>query len=49
VLTFMIASSGLSLPEMVVLGRVLRPRLVVLFVSVTLLLYMLVGVGFLWL
>jgi uncharacterized membrane protein YraQ (UPF0718 family) len=49
VLTFMIASSGLSLPEMVVLGRVLRPRLVVLFVGATLLVYMLVGFGFLWL
>jgi uncharacterized membrane protein YraQ (UPF0718 family) len=48
VLTFMIASSGLSLPEMVVLGRVLRPRLVALFVGATLLVYMLVGFGFLW-
>jgi uncharacterized membrane protein YraQ (UPF0718 family) len=44
----MIASSGLSLPEMVVLGRVLRPRLVALFVGATLLVYMLVGFGFLW-
>jgi len=48
VLTFMIASSGLSLPEVVVLGRILRPRLVVLFVVATLLVYMLVGFGFLW-
>ncbi len=49
VLTFMIASSGLSLPEMVVLGRVLRPHVVVCFVGATLLVYMLVGTGFLWL
>jgi uncharacterized membrane protein YraQ (UPF0718 family) len=49
VLTFMIASSGLSLPEMVVLGRVLRPYVVVCFVGATLLVYMLVGIGFLWL
>jgi uncharacterized membrane protein YraQ (UPF0718 family) len=45
----MIASSGLSLPEMVVLGRVLRPHVVICFVGVTLLVYMLVGTGFLWL
>jgi len=49
VLTFMIASSGLSLPEMVVLGRVLRPYVVICFVGATLLVYMLVGTGFLWL
>src|SRR5438046_10194025 len=48
VLTFMIAASGLSLPEMVVLGRILRTRLVVLFVGATILVYMLVGFGFLW-
>jgi uncharacterized protein len=48
VLTFMIAASGLSLPEMVVLGRILRPPLVVLFVVATLATYMLVGFGFLW-
>ncbi len=48
VLTFMIAASGLSLPEMVILGRILRTRLVVLFVGATLLVYMLVGFGFLW-
>jgi uncharacterized membrane protein YraQ (UPF0718 family) len=48
VLTFMIAASGLSLPEIVVLGRILRTPLVVLFVSATLLIYMLVGFGFLW-
>lgn len=49
VLTFMIASSGLSLPEMVVLGRVLRPPVVALFVGATLLVYVLVGSGFVWL
>ncbi len=48
VLTFMIAASGLSLPEMVVLGRILRAPLVVLFVGSTILVYMLVGFGFLW-
>ena len=48
VLTFMIAASGLSLPEMVVLSRILRTRLVVLFVGATILVYMLVGFGFLW-
>ncbi len=48
VLTFMIAASGLSLPEMVILGRILRARLVVLFVGATILVYMLVGFGFLW-
>ena len=48
VLTFMIAASGLSLPEMVVLSRILRTRLVVLFVGTTILVYMLVGFGFLW-
>lgn len=48
VLTFMLAASGLSLPEIVVLGRILRPRLVLLFVGATLALYTLVGFGFLW-
>ncbi len=48
VLTFMIAASGLSIPEMVVLSRILRPRLVVLFVATTLAVYMLVGFGFVW-
>jgi uncharacterized membrane protein YraQ (UPF0718 family) len=47
VLTFMIAASGLSLPEMVVLGRVMRPRLLLLFVTTTLLLYTLLGFAFL--
>jgi uncharacterized membrane protein YraQ (UPF0718 family) len=45
----MIAASGLSLPEMVVIGRVLQLRLLLLFVGVTLLVYMLVGFGFVWL
>jgi uncharacterized protein len=48
VLTFMLAASGLSLPEVVVLGRVLRPRPVVLFTAATVLVYALVGFGFLW-
>lgn len=48
VLTFMIAASGLSIPEMVVLSRILQPRLVVLFVAATLAVYMLVGFGFSW-
>ena len=46
VLTFMLAASGLSLPEIVVLGRILQPRLVALFVGTTLALYMLLGFGF---
>jgi uncharacterized membrane protein YraQ (UPF0718 family) len=49
VLTFMLAASGLSLPELVVLGRVLRPRLILLFAVATLLVYVVVGFGFLWL
>jgi uncharacterized membrane protein YraQ (UPF0718 family) len=48
ILTFMIAASGLSLPEMVVLSRVLQYRLVGLFVGATLVVYMVVGFGFLW-
>jgi uncharacterized membrane protein YraQ (UPF0718 family) len=48
VLTFMIAASGLSLPEMVVLGRILRPQLLALFVVATLTTYVLLGFGFLW-
>ncbi len=48
VLTFMIAASGLSIPEMVVLSRILQPRLVVLFVAATLAIYMLLGFGFSW-
>ncbi len=49
VLTFMIAASGLSLPEIVVLARVLRPLTVLLFVAATLLVYIVLGFGFLWL
>jgi uncharacterized membrane protein YraQ (UPF0718 family) len=49
VLTFMIAASGLSLPEIVVLGRILRLPLVLLFVSATLVVYMLLGFSFIWL
>ncbi len=48
VLTFMIAASGLSIPEMVILARIFRPRLVLLFVGATLLVYTLVGFGFVW-
>jgi uncharacterized protein len=48
ILTFMIAASGLSLPEFVVLSRILRPRMVALFISATLVVYILVGFGFLW-
>src|SRR5205085_5231381 len=35
VLTFMIAASGLSLPEIVILGRILQTRLILLFVGAT--------------
>jgi len=49
VLTFLLAASGLSLPEIVVLGRIFRMRLVALFVGATLLVYMLLGYSFLWL
>ncbi|GAC1349519.1 MAG: permease [Ktedonobacteraceae bacterium] len=48
ILTFMIAASGLSLPEIVILARILQPRLVLLFVSATLAVYILVGFGFVW-
>ncbi len=49
VLTFMMAASGLSLPEMIVLGRILRLPLVLLFVGATLIVYILLGFGFIWL
>jgi uncharacterized membrane protein YraQ (UPF0718 family) len=49
VLTFMLAASGISFSEVIVLSRILHPRLVVLFVGATLALYMLLGMGFLWL
>jgi uncharacterized protein len=48
VLTFMLAASGLSIPELVVLGRIMRLRLVLLFVGATVGVYVLVGFGFLW-
>ena len=48
VLTFMIAASGLSLPEFVVLSRILQPRMVLLFITATLMVYMVVGFGFVW-
>jgi uncharacterized membrane protein YraQ (UPF0718 family) len=47
VLTFMLAASGLSLPELVVLGRVLHPRPLALFVAATVVMYTLVGFSFL--
>jgi uncharacterized membrane protein YraQ (UPF0718 family) len=46
VLTFMIAASGLSLPEIVVLGRIMRPRLVATFVAATVAVYAIIGYGF---
>lgn len=49
VLTFMIAASGLSLPEFVVLSRILQPRMILLFIAATIVIYILVGFGFLWL
>jgi uncharacterized membrane protein YraQ (UPF0718 family) len=49
VLTFMLAASGISFSEVIVLGRILHTRLVVLFVVTTLALYMVLGMGFLWL
>ena len=47
VLTFMLAASGISFSEVIVLTRILRPRLVIGFVTATLATYMLVGTGFL--
>jgi uncharacterized membrane protein YraQ (UPF0718 family) len=47
VLTFMIAASGLSLPEVVMLGRILHLRPLLYFVGATLLVYTLLGWGFL--
>ena len=44
----MIAASGLRLPEMVVLGRVMQVCLVLLFVGTALFVYMLLGFGFVW-
>lgn len=47
VLTFMIAASGLSLPEVLVLTRVMQPRMVALFAGAALLVYAALGFGFL--
>jgi uncharacterized membrane protein YraQ (UPF0718 family) len=47
VLTFMIAASGLSLPEVLVLTRVMQPRMVALFAGAALMVYALLGYGFL--
>jgi uncharacterized membrane protein YraQ (UPF0718 family) len=49
VLTFMLAASGISFSEVIVLSRILRPRLVILFLAATLALYIMLGAGFLWL
>jgi uncharacterized membrane protein YraQ (UPF0718 family) len=49
VLTFMLAASGISFSEIIVLGRILQPRVVIFFVGATLALYILLGAGFLWL
>jgi hypothetical protein len=46
VLTFMIAASGLSLPEVVVLSRILHLRPLLLFLSATLCIYTVLGFGF---
>ena len=45
---FMLAASGLSMSEVVVLTRILRPRVVGLFVAATVVLYVGLGFGFLW-
>jgi len=47
VLTFMIAASGLSLPEILVLTRVMRPWMLALFTTAVLLVYAVLGFGFL--
>jgi uncharacterized membrane protein YraQ (UPF0718 family) len=49
VLTFMIAASGLSLPEGVVLSRILHARPLLLFIAATIGVYTLLGFGFAWL
>lgn len=49
VLTFMIAASGLSLPEVVVLGRILHARPLLLFILATIGVYTLLGFAFAWL
>lgn len=46
-LTFMIAASGLSLPEVAALTRILKPRLVLGFAAATLVAYAALGYGFL--
>lgn len=46
VLTFMIAASGLSLPEVVVLSRIFHLRPLLLFLAATLCVYTLLGFGF---
>jgi uncharacterized membrane protein YraQ (UPF0718 family) len=46
VLTFMLAASGLSLPELAVLSRILRPQLALLFATATVGVYIVLGFGF---
>jgi uncharacterized membrane protein YraQ (UPF0718 family) len=48
-LAFMMSVVALSLPEMIILRRVLKPRLIVIFVSVVGLSIMLTGYLFNWL
>lgn len=48
VLTFMVAASGLSLAEVIVLGKILRWRVVVVFMLAALLVYILLGWGLSW-
>lgn len=47
VLTFMIAASGLSLPEITALTQVMRLKTVIYFAAATLLVYAVLGYGFL--
>lgn len=49
VLTFMIAVVGLSLPEMIILGRVLKPRLIGIFIAILAAGITLTGYLFSWL
>jgi len=49
VLTFMIAASGLSLPEVVILGRIIQRRPLLLFLMAAISLYTVLGFGFAWL
>jgi uncharacterized membrane protein YraQ (UPF0718 family) len=48
VLAFMMAVVGLSLPEMIILRRVLKPQLIAVFVAVVTLAIVLTGYLFNW-